>query len=305
MEENLNAYRTFLSVCQYGSISKAAKELYISQPAISKSIMKLETALEVTLFTRNSRGVTLTPEGELLYSHVKSAFEQIHDAESQIRLMNQFGMKPLRIGVSTSLCKHVLLPYLNQYLLDNPMTRIVIDSQSSQQTLQMLEDDKIDVGLIGSTTVRSPFGFRKIRDIHDIFAAKPSYLEQLLHYPANAKSPYQNAVLLMLDQNNLTRQYIDSILPKEALVFSQLLEVTSMDLLIEFCKVGLGIGCLIQEFVTEELADGSLTQVPLSDEILPRQIGFVYKKGRGQTYANSMVRHFVELFFEQMQTSLL
>ena len=77
MEQNLSSYRIFYAVANTENISRAAKELYISQPAISKSIQKLEENLGVKLFERSSRGVTLTPEGELLYTHVKSAFETL------------------------------------------------------------------------------------------------------------------------------------------------------------------------------------------------------------------------------------
>ncbi len=77
MEQTLSSYRIFYAVANTGNISKAAKELYISQPAISKSIQKLEENVGVKLFDRSSRGVSLTPEGQLLYTHVKSAFETL------------------------------------------------------------------------------------------------------------------------------------------------------------------------------------------------------------------------------------
>ena len=73
MNQNLSLYRIFYTVAQTGNISRAAEELFISQPAISKSISKLENNLNSILFKRNSRGVTLTPEGELLYNYTKKA----------------------------------------------------------------------------------------------------------------------------------------------------------------------------------------------------------------------------------------
>ena len=85
MEQNLSSYRIFYAVANTENISRAAKELYISQPAISKSIQKLEENLGVKLFERSSRGVTLTPEGELLYTHVKSAFETLSLGEDRLR----------------------------------------------------------------------------------------------------------------------------------------------------------------------------------------------------------------------------
>ena len=83
--QNLSQYKIFYEVAKAGNISKAAKELFISQPAISKVISKLEENLEITLFTRNSRGVALTMEGQTLYEHISEAFRHISLGEKQIR----------------------------------------------------------------------------------------------------------------------------------------------------------------------------------------------------------------------------
>ena len=73
MNQNLSQYKIFYEVAKAGNISKAAKELYISQPAISKAISKLEESLGIKLFSRNSRGVQLTREGAILFQHVNTA----------------------------------------------------------------------------------------------------------------------------------------------------------------------------------------------------------------------------------------
>ena len=86
MNQNLSSYRIFYTVANTGNISKAAKELYISQPAISKSIQKLEEGVGCKLFSRSSRGVVLTDEGKLLYDHVSSAFETLTLGEEKKNL---------------------------------------------------------------------------------------------------------------------------------------------------------------------------------------------------------------------------
>ena len=83
MEQNLSLYYIFHTVAEKGNISLAAKELFISQPAISKSIQKLEESLNCKLFSRSSRGVLLTDEGALLYDHVKEAFETLNLGEDK------------------------------------------------------------------------------------------------------------------------------------------------------------------------------------------------------------------------------
>ena len=92
MNQNLSSYWIFYTVANAGNISKAAKELYISQPAISKSIQKLEDGLECKLFSRSSRGVVLTDEGRLLYDHVSEAFEALNEGEEKLKRSIELGV---------------------------------------------------------------------------------------------------------------------------------------------------------------------------------------------------------------------
>ena len=85
MEQHLTQYRIFYAVARAGNISRAAKELFISQPAISKSISKLEESLGIALFIRNSRGVSLTAEGQVLFQHVEAAFEALDRGENELK----------------------------------------------------------------------------------------------------------------------------------------------------------------------------------------------------------------------------
>ena len=85
MEQNLNLYHIFYTVAKCRNISGAARQLFISQPAISKAISRLEQNLNTVLFLRSSRGVRLTETGELLYRQVESAFQAISQGEEQLR----------------------------------------------------------------------------------------------------------------------------------------------------------------------------------------------------------------------------
>mgnify|MGYP003369231772 CR=1 FL=1 len=124
MEQHLSQYRIFYAVAKTGNISKAAKELFISQPAISKAISKLEESLGLPLFTRNSRGVQLTVEGQVLFSHVSNAFDTLNRGENELRRIKDFNIGQLKIGVSNTLCKYVLLPYLKGLSSRTPTSRL-------------------------------------------------------------------------------------------------------------------------------------------------------------------------------------
>ena len=110
MNNNLSLYNIFLAVAEAGSTLGAAKTLFISQPAVSKAISKLEASLEVSLFVRSKKGVRLTDDGLILYDRIKNAFEYIDEGESVIRERNSLGTGHIKIGVSSTLCKYILLP---------------------------------------------------------------------------------------------------------------------------------------------------------------------------------------------------
>lgn len=278
MEQNLSSYRIFYAVANTGNISKAAKELYISQPAISKSIQKLEENVGTKLFERSSRGVTLTPEGELLYTHVKSAFETLALGEDKLRRSISLGIGNLTIGVSSTLCKYILLPYLKGFIKKYPHISISIACHSTNQTLKLLEDGRLDIGLIGKPDFLKNIDFYPLREIEDIFVATRDYLHNLKLRGVEKQYILPSSTLLLLDKENMTRQYIDSYFQGSHMLIQDMIEVSNMDLLIEMSKISLGIGCVIRDFVQNELKTGALVEIPLALPIPKRFVGFAYKK---------------------------
>lgn len=292
MENHLNLYHIFYTVARCKNISGAAKELYISQPAISKAIARLEQNLDTRLFVRSSRGVTLTEEGELLYKQVDNAFLAIRQGEEQIRRRTELGVGRLSIGVSTILCKYILLPYLQEFIHKNPHIQISILCQSTFHILEALEQGTIDIGLIGETAKIGKLYYEPVRKIEDIFVTTPSYLANLkmrgtLPPKAGTLQYLSAGTLMLLDKGNVTRQYIDKYLSAQNIDIDaeQLIEATTMDLLIEFAKIDLGIACVIEDFVSKELADKTLIKLPLRSPIPKRSIGFAYAPNNAPTEA--------------------
>lgn len=278
MNQNLSSYWIFYTVANAGNISKAAKELYISQPAISKSIQKLEESLNCKLFSRSSRGVILTDEGNLLYGHVKEAFETLGTGEEKLKRSIELGVGHLKIGVSSTLCKYMLLPYLKEFVKRNPHISISISCQSTNETLKLLDDNKIDIGLIGKPTTLKNINFYYLDNIEDIFVATNDYLNNLNKRGIKKDEILQNSTLMLLDKNNMTRQYIDDYLQENQITVAESIDVSNMDLLIDFAKIGVGVACVIKSFVKNELADQSLVEIPLGIPIHKREVGFAYKQ---------------------------
>ena len=274
MEQHLSQYRVFYTVAKTGNISHAAKELFISQPAISKAVSKLEESLGVTLFRRSSRGVTLTPEGRVLYDHVSTAFSALEQGESELRRIQNFNIGQIRFGCSDTLCRYVLLPYLKGFIAENPHIRILIQSQDTAKNISLLEQQQIDIGLVSEPKNRKSISFYPVMQISDTFVCTQSYLDNLRIREGARVNIFEAGMILMLDRRNMTRIYVDSYLAENGIEPKNILEADNMDLLIEFAKTGLGIGCVDREFVRKELADGSLIEIPMKPKIRPRTIGF-------------------------------
>lgn len=186
MISNLNNYVIFHTVAKAGNISKAANQLYISQPAISKAISKLEEELGTALFNRSSRGVTLTEEGQVLYEYVERAFDSLNMGEENLKNYKELGIGHIRIGVSTSLCKHILLDYLKDFIRENPNIKFSIDCHSTVNTIKLLRNENIDIGLICNTELPKGIVYSPVKEIHDVFVASPEYLDNFYERNGNA-----------------------------------------------------------------------------------------------------------------------
>ncbi len=274
MNQNLSSYRIFYTVANTGNISKAAKELYISQPAISKSIQKLEEGLGCRLFSRSSRGVVLTEEGKLLYEHVGAAFDTLTLGEEKLKRSIELGIGHLKIGVSSTLCRYLLLPCLKEFIRQNPHITISITCQSTNETLKLLEDNKIDISLVGRPANTRNIQFDFFEEIEDIFVATKDYLKNLQARGIDQSQILSNATLMMLDKDNMTRQYIDDYLLENQIPVQDSIDISDMDLLIEFARIGVGVACVIKNFVRSDLESGALVEIPLAIPIRRREVGF-------------------------------
>lgn len=289
MDNQLSLYHVFNCVAEESNISQAAKLLFVSQPAVSKAITSLEKSLNLKLFKRNSRGVKLTDEGQILYQYTKEAFNILKQGEERLKDMRELGIGQLRIGVSSTLCKYILLPYLNCFIKTYPHIKITIESQSTLHTLKQLENGSLDIGLVAKPANQRLYEFLPVYKIEDIFVATSDYLDNLqIREKDKAKDKDKNkekdegifsaANLMLLDEENISRTYIESYFKENDINPQQILQVSSMDLLIEFAKTGLGVACVIKEFVNEELNQNQLVQIPLRKPINKREVGFCYSK---------------------------
>jgi DNA-binding transcriptional LysR family regulator len=293
-ESNLNRYRLFCAVAEAGSISAAAERNFISQPAISKAISKMEDSLSTALFFRNHNGVSLTPEGQILYQELKNAFDIIKSGEDRLKIINEKGIGHLRLGASGVLAKNILMPYLKRFVSENPHVNITIECKSSSQIARILSDGGIDIALMVKPITVSDIDCKAIGQIHDAFVCTREYRDNLNRNNANSQLNFWNdANIMLMDTSNASRIHIEKYFKDEGITPQKILEVTTMDMLIEFAKIGIGVACVIEEFVEKELESGELIKIPLSKPIPGRDIMFATAKYAKIT--NSMQK-FINLY---------
>lgn len=268
---NLNRYEVFICAAECGSISGAAEKLFISQPAVSSCIKKLEESLGCSLFIRKSKGVELTESGRLLYEGAHIALASLYETENNLR--HHMERSRIRIAASNVLCKYMLMGYLKRFTENNPDTDVSIICTSSAQAEKLLAECKIDVALMAKPEEEHAFEYHPIGRIEDIFVCTPSYLEKL-----GDGNIFERGNIMLLNKENVSRMHVDGYFADTGIVPRHVLEVNEMDLLIEFAKIGIGVSCVVKQFVEKELRSGELVEVELSVPVPPREAGFLYNR---------------------------
>ncbi len=290
MTSKMDAYRIFSEVAKHQSFSRAAKALYMTQPAVSQAIMNLERDLNIRLFTRTSKGVTLTTDGELLFEYVNSAINLIEVGEKKISESRDLIFGELKIGVGDTISRYYLLPFLEKFNSNSPNIKLKIINRTTLELVRMVKSGEIDIALCNLPIRDSALEVQRCMDVHDIFvcgekynelAKTPRTFDEILKYP-----------LIFLERKSNSRQYVEKYLASKGLKFEPEIELGSHELLLEFAKYNFGVSCVIEEFSQDYLKKGLLARIRLVEEIPERAIGFCYLKG---VTLSAAVRKFVRI----------
>ena len=172
----------------------------------------------------------------------------------------------------------MLLPYLKEFIHRNPHISISIECQSTNETLKLLDDDKIDIGLIGKPASLKTFNFYYLDNIEDIFVTTKDYLRNLSARGVKKSEILQNSTLMLLDKGNMTRKYIDDYLQENQIHVKDSIDISNMDLAHRLLQNRRRCGLRHKSIVSKELADGTLIEIPLGIPIHKREVGFAYKE---------------------------
>lgn len=294
MISKLDLYKVFCEVAKCQSFSGAAKNLYMTQPAVSQSIMQLEGELDVRLFTRTSKGVKLTSEGQLLYEYAGSAINLISSGEQKLQDARGLLLGELKIGVGDTISKYFLLPYLEKFHNESPNIKLKIINRTTMELCTMLKSGEIDIALCNLPINDSSIETLKCMEVQDIFVCGEKYHNEIsgaLSFAELARLP-----LIFLDHRSNSRQYVENFMLSRGVRIAPDIELGSHDLLLDFAGINLGVACVVREFSLEYLENKVLYEVAIEERILPREIGFCFLKGLSLSSASN---RFVETVMDK------
>lgn len=301
MDINYESYKIFYHVALNQSISKAADKLLISQPAVSYQIKVLEEQLGITLFVRTKKGVTLTDEGKILYSYISKGIENFINGENALTNLKNLDYGIIRIGASTTVSKHVLMPYLKTFHKLYPNIEINITNNLTEELLRELRNGNLDILILNlPMNEGKDLNIKNILEVQDIFVANKEYYDIL--NKNISLSDLNNYPLLFQKKPSNTRDYLDNYLNTNKIKLIPKMEIVSYNLIMDFIKIGFGIGYATKEFIKEDLNNGDLYELNVTPKIPKRFIGAVTLK---QTIPNFSVNKLIELMTKKMWIKIL
>ena len=269
MSVKLELYRVFKEVAETGNISVAAKNLYISQSAVSQSIKQLETALQARLFARSPRGVTLTGEGQMLYQYVRSALGLLATGEDKLSQAQQLLLGTLTIGASDTVTSFFLVHYLDAFHRLHPGIRLKIVSGRSAKVLSMLKSGAVDIAFASSPADPAVESWPCFAT-HSVFVAGSGYDCDFGHrYTRQEISEFP---LILLERKASSRVVIEQEFLKSGVTLTPEIELSSRSLLVDMAAIGLGVAGVTEEFVRRDLEKGSIRVLKTDFEIPSRTV---------------------------------
>lgn len=274
---NLELYRVFIHVAEQGSFTLAARELGLTQSAVSQAIKQLESLLETSLFIRSPRGTTLTESGQVLMSRIGGLVGEVNAAQQYFLQLKGLQTGSLRIGASDTLCRHMLLGKLKTFHGNYPGVSVQVTNRTSGETLALLRRGAVEVGFVNLPMEElSDFDVVDLQPLHDCFV----YGKQYQHSPTGPITPLalSSHPLLMLERQSASRRFIDRWFDEQGVKLNPQIELGSLDLLLDFAEAGLGVAAVVREFAAHRLGY-DLFEIDIDPPLPVRSVGMLLRKG--------------------------
>ena len=292
---NLELYRVFYTVAKCGSLTKAAEELYISQPAVSQSIKQLESQLGVRLFNRTHRGMELSAQGgKMIFPEVERALGLLSAAENRVLEMQTAATGLIRIGASDTIFEYFLADKIVEFHEKFPAVKIELMADFTPDTIEKLKANRCDVAFVNLPITVDPelTLHGKCMRLNDIFIVGEKY-KDLANGGTVSLAKLKEYPLVMMDRHTVARYSLANFLGAHGVDLQPSIEVGSWDLMKRFVLRGMGVGIIPREYAKRHLEAGELFEVK-TDPVLPtRSVGMLLPKNASTSYA---LHSFIDYF---------
>jgi len=279
-----------------GSISKAANVLFISQPAITKSIKKLENELEITLFNRSPKGVSLTENGKIFYEFIKNGIESFTNGEHKLTSLKNLETGIIKIGASTTVTRYFLMPYIEKFHKLFPNIDISITNHLTNTLISNLKKGSLDLLIVNlPTKLDDDLKITPCAVLHDCFASNSNYKKQISKKISLSELVENYPIITQKEPSN-TRTFLNSIMKENNINFHPKFDIVSYSLVKDFAKIGMGISYITKEFTKDELDNKLLFEIPIKEKIPERGLGIVLPKNTITSFATQKL---IEIIMEK------
>jgi len=268
----------FTTLARLGSFTQTAKELSLTQSAISHAIKVLEDEVGCLLVERSSKKAMLTQAGEVFLAHAERSLGAMTAARDELDLMTVWGQGRLRIGASSTTCQYILPTVLREFRQCFPKCAITIESGDQPRQIELLLNNQIDVALL-----LEPSRYREL-EFTPLFTDELCFVTTPVHPWAVAGRVTAEKVaaetLIVYNRGSTTHRMFAEHLREERIQLGQVIELSSMEAIKELVRVGVGVGVLAPWVCRPELEKGTLVSLPIGRRPLARQWGLAHVKGR-------------------------
>jgi DNA-binding transcriptional LysR family regulator len=270
----------FAALARRGSFTLAAKDLFLTQSAVSHAIKALEDDLGCRLLDRVGRRVLLTQAGEQFLRHTEKILREMETARSGLDTLTKWGHGRLRVGASTTACQHILPTVLREFRQSYPKCVIRIEPGDHGQQLELLRGGQIDLALI----IEPPGSALSEFVFTPLFQDELRFLVAPLHPWAKLgrapRESIESETLVLYNKTSHTFRLVNEYFREERIGLTNFIELGSMEAIKELVKIGIGVGVLAPWIARAELESGSLVSLPLGARKLKRRWGVAHLKGK-------------------------
>lgn len=295
MNSNFEYYKIFYYVAKYENLTKAATALKTSQPAVTRTIHKLEGELGCRLFTRSKTGMKLTPEGRTFYGYVAAGCAQFFKGENDLSNLISLENGTIYISATETALHCYLFQAMEEFNSLYPNVRFKILNNSTTESVNAVKEGKVDLAFVSANLqVAKPLRMKILRKYHDILISgnrfgelkddgKEVSLKELVSYP-----------WISLTAETITRRFLNEYFEKNSLTFTPDMELATTDMILPAVRHNLGLGFIPAEFADSELKSGQVFEIKVKEKLPERNIILIYDKEYPQSIAAKEFQKFLK-----------